>query len=124
MPQGAQWYNKNICSARRKIPPKSPYLTPWGHMSITHHAPGGNIPQTPLLAPGGNIPHLPSYPWRQHFINMRPLWGRFSPPPYCQAEYNFSMKPGMAAFSIQRPTTTRSLVLSTKIKLVPFPTCM
>jgi len=186
MPQGAQCYNENICSARRTMAidicyrkaaqnsPQITYLTPWGHMSITNIMPlAAQIPSNSLLAPGGNIPHLPSCPWRQHSINMRPLWGRFlhfsklpfcpwrhkfrhnpkpgplgshvynehhapggthshkSPfcpwrqhSPYRQAVYIFSMNPGMAEFSIQRPTTTRSLVLSTKIKLVPFPTCM
>ena len=62
--------------------------------------------------PRGHTSIRPFGPWRHNVL------------PYRQAEYIFSIKPGIAAFSIQRPTITRSMVLSTKMKLVPFPTCM
>lgn len=63
MPQGAQCYNENICSARRTMAidicyrmaaqnsPQITYLTPWGHMSITNIIPlAAHIPTNPLLA--------------------------------------------------------------------------
>jgi hypothetical protein len=105
VPQGTKWYNENICyrkahngtmktfviARRHKFPPKSPYLTPEGsHVSSLLGRKAHNGTMKTFVPQGAqwqneNIYYrkaakcffIPSCPWRQHSMNMRPLWGRF-----------------------------------------------
>jgi hypothetical protein len=101
VPQGAQCYNENICYRK---------------------AHNGKM-KTFIIARRQNV-FYPIMPLAATFYEHATPLGSIFTFPYRQAEYIFCINPGIAVFSIQRPTTTRSLVLSTKIKLVPFPTCM
>ena len=55
VPQGAQWYNENICYRK---------AAQWQNENIYYRK-------------AAKCFFIPSCPWRQHSMNMRPLWGRF-----------------------------------------------
>jgi hypothetical protein len=80
-----------VIARRHKFPPKSPYLTPEGsHVSSLLGRKAHNGTMKTFVPQGAqwqneNIYYrkaakcffIPSCPWRQHSMNMRPLWGRF-----------------------------------------------